>query len=404
MSLQIELKVTRCSFPVKIACLTGFLWLFLPCSPLPLAAQTSVQKPDTFHWIHQASDPKLWEEILQKFNEELTPEQATAEKSAIDTYGYNFLQMAGIFGHSALVIVGHRPAKEVTKDNAWNVYYSAFNFDLITGRKSSIEHAERLWQWRFVKLAKFGPSWAPDVTFTYLSCTECEPDSMFSSLYYDTEQSAWRMRPWGDGKDLWWTAGDGLVVELDLIGDGGTTFFDCVYGILNSQETGFQNLAMRCKEFTETASGESKAADNTVVYGISDGQFKARRVTDTSEAVRLTQQICKPGMRSFLCRLPAETSVAAGQTEILKTVFPNAPVTARDLAAFRSINRRMTMAEVVSRCGKPDELSGSGYYVFTYRLSDGSFVNLTAAGTDGRILYANHLSAKGEGDSQFAVK
>jgi hypothetical protein len=105
-----------------------------------------------------------------------------------------------------------------------------------------------------------------------------------------------------------------------------------------------------------------------------------------------------------LCRLPAETSVAAGQTEILKTVFPNAPVTARDLAAFRSINRRMTMTEVVSRCGLPDELSGSGYYVFSYRLSDGSFVNLTAAGTDGRILYANHLDAKGQGDSQFAVK
>jgi hypothetical protein len=402
MSLPIELKVARGS--LKMACLTGFLSLFLPGTALPLAAQTPVQKPDTLHWVHQASDPKLWEEIRQKFNEELTPEQATAEKSAIDTYGYNYLQMAGTFGHSALVIVGHRPAKEVTKDNTWNVYDSAFNLDLATGRKSSIEHAEQLWQWRFVKLARFGPSSAPDVTFTYLSCTECEAASMFSSFYYDTEQSAWRMRRWGDGTDLWWTAGDGLVVELDLIGDGGTTFFDCVYGILNSQETGFENLAMRCKEFTETESGESKVADNTVVYGISDRQFKARRVTDTSEAVRLTQQICKPSMRSFLCRWPAETSVAAGQTEILKTVFPNAPVTARDLAAFRSVNRRMTMTEVVSRCGLPDELSGSGYYVFTYRLSDGSFVNLTAAGTDGRILHANHLSAKGQGDSQFAVK
>ena len=62
------------------------------------------------------------------------------------------------------------------------------------------------------------------------------------------------------------------------------------------------------------------------------------------------------------------------------------------------------MSEVVSRCGVPDELSGSGYYVFTYHLRDGSYVNLTAAGTDGRILYANPLDAKGESDSQFAVK
>ena len=404
MPRRSEFMAVGSNLPWRMACLAGFALLFVPGSVLATHPQTSTGAPDAFHWVQRASEPKLWEEIRQKFNEELTPDQATAEKSAIDTYGYNYLQMVGAFGHSALVIVGHRPTKEVTKDNAWNVFYSAFNLDLTTGQKSRIEHADRLWQWRFVKLARFGPGPAPDVTFTYLSCTECEPDSMFSSFYYDTEKSAWQMRPWGDGKDLWWTAGDGLVVELDLIGDGGTTFFDCVYGILNSPETGFQNLAMRCKEFTETESGESKVADNTVVYGISDSQFKARRVADASEAVRLTQQICKPSMRSFLCRLPADTSVAAGQTEILKTVFPNAPDTARELAAFRSINRRMTMTEVVSRCGLPDELSGSGYYVFSYRLSDGSFVNLTAAGTDGRILYANHLDAKGQGDSQFAVK
>ena len=62
------------------------------------------------------------------------------------------------------------------------------------------------------------------------------------------------------------------------------------------------------------------------------------------------------------------------------------------------------MTEVVSRCGLPDELGGSGSYTFSYHLRDGSFVNLTAAGTNGRILYANHLDAKGQGDSQFAVK
>jgi hypothetical protein len=363
--------------------------------------QTATETASAFRWIHANSDPQLWEQILKSFSEELTPDRATPAKSAIDTYGYKYLQKVGIFGHSALVIVGQRPAKEVSKGNEWNVYYSAFNLDLSTGQKSSIEHAERLWQWRFVKLARFGPSSAPDVTFTYLSCTECEPDSMFSSFYYDTEKSAWQMRPWGDGKDLWWTAGDGLVVELDLIGDG---FFDCVYGILNSQDSGFQNLAMRCKEFTETAAGESKVADNTVIYGISDGQSKARRVTDASEAVRLTEQICKPSMKSFLCRLHGDSSVTAGQTEILKAVFPKAPVTARDLSDFRSLNRTTTISEVVSRCGVPDELSGSGFYIFTYHLGDGSFVHLTAASTDSRILEANHLDDKGYGTSLFAKK
>jgi hypothetical protein len=405
MSRQIVVRAAGSSLPRRWACLASFFSLLVSCSPPATLAQIPGETPDAFHWVQAASDPKLWEEILQKFNEELTPDQATPEKNTLDVYGYKYLQKVATFGHSALVIVGHRPAKAVSKDNAWDVYYSAFNLDLNTGQKSSIEHAERLWQWRFVKLARFGPGSAPDVTFTYLSCTECEPDSMFSSFYYDTEKGAWQMRPWGDGKDLWWTARDGLVVELDLIGDGGgLTFFDCVYGILNSQDAGLQNLAMRCKEFTETASGESKVADNTVIYGISDGQFRARRVTDASEAVRLTQQICKPNMKSFLCRLQGDSSVTAGQNEILKTVFPKAPVTARDLANFSSLNRKMTISEVVSRCGLPDELSGSGFYIFTYHLRDGSYVHLTAASSDGRILEANHLDDKGYGTSLFAAK
>ena len=404
MSRHIELRAVGSNLLGRMACLAGFLSLFIPGAARATVLQTSTQTPNAFHWVHPASDPKLWEEILQKFNEELTPDQATPEKSGIDVYGYKYVQKVGAFDHSALVILGHRPAKEVSKDNEWNVYYSAFNLDLTTGRKSSIEHAEQLWQWKFVKLARFDPTSAPDVTFTYLSCTECEPDSMFSSFYYDAGKSAWQMRQWGDGKDLWWTASDGLVVELDLIGDGNLTFFDCVYGILNSQDPGFQNLAMRCKEFTETASGKSSVADNTVFYGISGGQFKARRVTDASEAVRLTEQVCKPSMKSFLCRLHGDSSVTAGQNEILKTVFPKAPVTARDLGDFRSLNPRMTMSEIVHRCGVPDELSGSGSYTFTYHLRDGSFVHITATGTDGRILYANHLDAKGYGTSLFAVK
>jgi len=195
-----------------------------------------------------------------KFNED-SRRNRHGRKSAIDTYGYNYLQMAGTFGHSALVIVGHRPAKEVTKDNAWNVYYFAFNLDLTTGQKSSIEHAERLWQWRLVKLARFGPGSAPDVTFTYLSCTECEPDSMFSSFYYDAEKSAWRMRPWGDGKDCGGLLAMDWLWNLISLVTAAPRSSIAFTAILNSQNAEFQNLAIRCKEFTEAASGESKVAD-----------------------------------------------------------------------------------------------------------------------------------------------
>ena len=130
MSLQIELRVARGSFLVKMACLAGFLLLFLP----GFAQGT----------VHQASDPNLWEEVLQEFKAELTPDQVTPGTSAIDIYGYKYLEMVGVIDHSALVIVGQRPAKEVSKDNAWNVYYSAFSLDLATRRKTSIERTEKL--------------------------------------------------------------------------------------------------------------------------------------------------------------------------------------------------------------------------------------------------------------------
>jgi len=395
--------------PTSLSCAVMCLILSVFVGAVPASARTSVPQAtaaaiDNFQWVHANSHPQLWEQIQQKFQEELTPDQPAPEKNALDVYGHKYFQKVAVYNHSALVIVGHRPARVVSKDTAWDEYYSAFNLDLATGRKSAIEHAERLWQWKFVKLANFGPVPVPDVTFTYLTCTECEPDSMFSSFYYDAAKSSWQMRQWGDGKDLWWTASDGLVVELDLIGDGDVTFFDCVYGILSSQDARFQNLAMRCKEFTEPTSGVFKVVDDTVLYGLTDGQFKARRVTNSAEVLSLTQRMCKPAMKSFLCRLPADMPPAAGQHEILKTLLPNAPAIAHDPVNFRTLKRSMTVSEIASRCGLPDELGGSGVYVFSYHLTDGTFVNISATGINTPILYANHLDAEGRGSDLVSVK
>src|SRR5258708_33035418 len=149
-------------------------------------------KPETagtFRWIHPSSAPQLWQQIESAFQDELAPDDARPGQDKLDVYRYKYLQKVGILNHSALVIVGRRPAKEVSKENAWDEYYSAFNFDLATRQKSTIEHAESMWKWKFLKLAKFGPSSVPDVTFTYLTCTECEPDVKLASLYYSEIKS-----------------------------------------------------------------------------------------------------------------------------------------------------------------------------------------------------------------------
>ena len=55
-------------------------------------------------------------------------------------------------------------------------------------------------------------------------------------------------------------------------------------------------------------------------------------------------------------------------------MIPDAPKTARDIGPFRSLTKAMTMADVVRKCGLPDEHRGSGLYIFVYYLRDNSTV------------------------------
>lgn len=378
--------------------------LFFTASSQATNSETKPETPGTFRWIHPNSDPQLWQQIESAFQDELTPDDEKPGQDKLDVYQYKYLQRVGILNHSALVIIGRRPAKEMTKENEWDEYYSAFNFEVATKQKSSIEHAEVMWKWKFKKLAKFGPSPVPDVTFTFLTCTECEPDVMFASLYYEETKSTWQVRSWGDGKDLWWTVNDGLVVDFDNIGSGDTISFDCVYGILDLNGTGFDDVVMRCKDVSYNDAGRAKIDDSTVIYSLSGRQFKRRRVTDESEAVQLTAKICRPSFASMLCKLPAYITATSGQSAALDVMFPKAPKTVRDLAHFRGLKRTMSMSEVVRQCGEPDELGGSGINIFIYHLDDGSLVAIGAAGTTGPLLYANHIATTGKASALFPAE
>ena len=392
------------SFVCTSFCLGLLILVFSPDLTRATDPEKNRDTANVFRWIHPGSDPQLWQQIQSAFHDELPPDEPKQGQSELDTYRYKYLQKVGIVNHAALVIIGHRPAKEVSKDTAWDEYFSAFNFDPSTGKKSSIEHAESMWKWKFLKLAKFGPSSVPNVTFTYLTCTECEPDVMFASLSYNETKSAWHVRSWGDGRDLWWTVSDGLVVDFDNIGSGDTISFDCIYGILDLKGTGFDDVAMRCKEVSYNDAGRAKIDDSTVLYSLSDGEFKRRRITDVSEAVELTAKVCRPNSSSLLCKLPAYITATSGQSAALDQMFPKAPKTVRDLAHFRTLKRTMSMSEVVLQCGEPDELGGSGIAIFIYHLDDGSLVAIGATGATGPLLYANHITTTGKASALFPAE
>lgn len=70
-------------------------------------------------------------------------------------------------------------------------------------------------------------------------------------------------------------------------------------------------------------------------------------------------------------------------------MISDAPKTARTLDAFKSLRADMTMVDVVRRCGIPDEHHGSGIYIFTYLLDDGSIVAI-GTGDLKSLLYVQH--------------
>lgn len=377
--------------------------LFIPTSSKAIARESSPDETGTFRWIHPNSDSQVWKQIQSAFSDELAPDVAKERQSELDAYKYKYLQKVGLLGHSALVIIGHRAAKELSKENAWDEYHSAFNFDLMTNKKSPIEHAQWMWGWKFHNLAKFGPSPVPDVTFTYLTRTECEPEVVLASLYYDSAKLAWHIRSWGDGKDIWWTASDGLVVDMDVSASD-TLSFDCIYRIFDLERTGFEDVAIRCKEAVWKDAEKLTINDSTVVYSLSNGEFKRRQITDISDAVAMTAKICRPNSPSLLCKLPAYITATSGQSAALDQMFPNAPKTVRNLAHFRALKRAMSMSDVVRRCGVPDELGGSGINIFIYHLDDGSLVAIGATDSTGPLLYANHIAPTGKVSALFPTE
>jgi hypothetical protein len=59
---------------------------------------------------------------------------------------------------------------------------------------------------------------------------------------------------------------------------------------------------------------------------------------------------------------------------VVVQLFPNAPRKADSVACFRSLTHSMAMHYVVNECGRPDEETGSGIYIFVYHLQDHSTV------------------------------
>jgi len=112
-------------------------------------AQTNAQSTTAFRWLSPQTDAATWAKIQDAFRGELRPDTSNPNEGVV--FGFKFLERAGLIDHSALVIVGHKTAKNPKKEDLEERYSSAFSFDLDSGTITKVEHAEWMWHWKFKK-------------------------------------------------------------------------------------------------------------------------------------------------------------------------------------------------------------------------------------------------------------
>jgi hypothetical protein len=81
--------------------------------------------------------------------------------------------------------------------------------------------------------------------------------------------------------------------------------------------------------------------------------------------------------RSFIRSAALSDIVGLVQSQVaLAQLFQHAPEKAANADCFRSLTQKSSVYDAVTKCGRPDEETGSGVYIFIYHLRDGSTVSI----------------------------
>lgn len=262
------------------------------------------QGQPTFRWIDSQHDGATWNQVRTALSDELRPEKSEENEP---TYSYKYISRVGIGANSALIIVGYRFSEHPTKNEYGVEHFRAFSYNLSTGELSKVidpEHdgyALYMWQWKFLKLTRFEPSTLPDVVFTYLTCGECEEEKMLSAIHYDSGSQKWQIRQFGDGEPRWWMTRVGLVVDKDI------SFTDilsyrCLYGLVDLNGDGFDEVAIRCREVDVDEKKKTTLTDSTVLYSLKNARFVGELVTAKDERLKLWSVLCQHSPANKLCK------------------------------------------------------------------------------------------------------
>lgn len=251
----------------------------------------------SFRWIDSQKDAPLWAKVQAAFHEPLKPDPP----DEAPPYGYKYISRIGVSNNSALVIIGHR----IKKRELPGEYFLAFNYDLLTGATSEVINPERdetvalyMYQWKFIRLARFDTSPNPDVVFTYRNCWECEDELILAALQYDAASQKWQVRSWGDRDVRWWMTRVGLVVDKDMAFTE-VRSYQCLYGLFKLSGGGLDDVAIRCRQVND----DGQKQDSLVLYSSKNGNFIGEVVTTKDQQLKILSALCRNSrQRKKLCR------------------------------------------------------------------------------------------------------
>jgi len=286
--------------PTRAAVWIGSVILLLTCGcsnsrPNQTNPETSGQ--DQFHWLDASRDSTVWNGVQTAFHQELAPDDPLKVPPHYAALQYKYVSQIGVFRTAALVIVGYRE----TKDSPGYDYFNAYSYDLREGSKKAIvteppkpprtyPQSDVLWLFEVIKLARFDPSLAPDVVFTYSNCTECESEHFLASFEYEPGKG-WAARQWDKAYSLY--------LEADPSPGDDIVSADYLFKIRDWNGDGFDDVAVRRREVIEITKRRQQINDSTTLYTSGNGQITGVALTDLKTLERVNAELCSESSLSF---------------------------------------------------------------------------------------------------------
>lgn len=242
-----------------------------------------------FRWLDRHADQREFSTIEASFAGELKPDEAEKVRPYLPML-YKSIVRIGIFGSSALVLIGERE----TKDSPDTCYF-AFNYNMKSNDKAPIDTKSGCEEWKFKKLARFEVLPTPDIVFTFLSCTECEATYLLGSYRFDPKNQVWKQRTWSGEHDAIM-----IGAETQSGGEGDDTYdYDCQYKVADFEGNGFDDVAVRCVVTGETT---KSVEDTTTLYSVKKGQPRAVVIKSKVQLDAVEQALCEDYKKSKLCK------------------------------------------------------------------------------------------------------